>query len=260
MGKLARKIIDAVQHSMLDRLLLASFPLLGLAAWWDDRWESPTPDLTLWLLVGLPTVFIVAWLIGVVANHAGHDRASDPMDGFGAWALIPPERLNPPGWIRAIVFALTFRRSAVSVWWSLLSMAVFMGALCLLLILSREPLPEWAYVHPAMANPAFVDRVWFISAGLFVATVVQSWAFEQRRRLDPPSQTQQPERSRWFDVMFLAVALVPLGLAVSVAFGGLKWIMTTVAVIILTAAVAPLWRRRGLEVLFGKQDSASDGR
>ncbi len=245
---------------MLDRLLLASFPLLGLTAWWADRWESASPDLTLWLLVGLPAVFIVAWLVGVVANHAGHDRASDPMDGFGAWALMPPERLNPPGWIRAIVFALTFPRSKTSVWWALLSMAVFMGALCLLLILSREPLPEWAYVHPAMANPAFVDRVWFVSAGLFVAMVFQSWAFEQRRRLDPPDQTKQPERSRWIDLAVLAIVLVPLGLALSAAFGGLRWIMAIVAVIIVTAAVAPLWRRRGFDVLFGKRDSPSNGR
>lgn len=259
MGNLARKIIDAVQNSMLDRLLLASFPLLGLAAWWDDRWESPNPDLTLWLLVGLPTVFIVAWLIGVAANHARPRRGSDPMDGFGAWALMPPERLNPPDWIRAIVFALTFPRSSAS-WWALFSMAVFMGSFCLLLILSRQPLPEWAYVHPAMADPAVVDRVWFISAGLFVASVVQSWAFEQRRRLDPTTQTEQPERSRWFDLAFLTIVLVPLGLVLSAAFGGLKWIMAIVAVIILTAAGAPLWRRRGFDFLFGKRDSASDGR
>jgi hypothetical protein len=257
-GNLARKIIDAVQHSMLDRLLLAAFPLLTLATWWDDLWESPT-DLTLWLLVGLPAVFVVAWLVGVVANHARPHRGSDPMDGFAAWSLMPPEQLNPPGWIRTIVFALTFPRSSAS-WWALLSMAVFMGAFCLMLILSKEPLPEWAYVHPAMADPAVVDRVWFISAGLVVATVVQSWAFEQRRRLDPPRQTDQPERSRWFDLAFLTIVLVPLGLVLSAAFGGLKWIMAIVAVIILTAAVAPLWRRRGFDFLFGKRDSASDGR
>lgn len=260
MGNLARKIIDAIQHSMLDRLLLASFPLLAVATWWDGRGESPAPDLTLWLLVGLPTVFIVAWLVGVVANHARHHRGSDPMDGFGAWSLMPPERLNPPGWIRAIVFALTFPRSPASVWWALPSMAVFMGAFCLLLILSREPLPEWAYVHPAMANPAVVDRVWLVSAGLVVAMVVQSWAFEQRRRLDPPSQTEQPVRSGWIDLAVLAIVLIPLGLALSAAFGGLRWIMAIVAVIIVTAAVAPLWRRRGFDVLFGKRDSASNRR
>lgn len=244
---------------MLDRLLLASFPLLAVATWWDDRWESQTAALTLWLLVALATLFIVAWLVGVVANHAGHDRASDPMDGFGAWSLMPPEQLNPPGWLRAIVFALSFPRNRTSVWWVLASVAVFMGAFCLLIILSREPLPEWAYVHPAMANPAFVDRVWFISAGLVVAMVVQTWAFEQRGRLDPPSQTERSQRSRWFDLVFLAVVLVPLGLALSVAIGGLKWIMAIVAVVIVTAAVAPLWGHRGMEFLFGKRDSASDG-
>ncbi len=245
---------------MLDRLLLASISLLPLATWWDDRWESPTPDLTLWLLAGLPTVFIVAWLVGVVANHARHRRGSDPMDGFGAWSLMPSEQLNPPGWIRAIVFALTFPRSSASFWWALVSMAVFMGAFCLLIILSREPLPEWAHVHPAMASPAFVDRVWFISAGLVVAMVVQSWAFEQRNRLDPPSQSERPERSRWFDLAFLTIVLVPLGFALSAAFGGLKWIMAITAVIIVIAAVAPLWRRRGFDVLFGRRDSTFDGR
>lgn len=259
MGNFARKIIDAVQNSMLDRLLLASFPLLPLAAWWDDRRESPAPSLTLWLLVGLPTVFMVAWLVGVAANHATHRRGSDPMDGFGAWSLMPSEQLTPPGWIRAIVFALSFPRSSAS-WCALLSMGVFMGSFCVLLILSREPLPEWVYVYPAMADPAVVDRVWIISAGLVVASVIQSWAFEQRRRLDPPRQTEQPERSSWLDIAFLTIVLVPLGLALSAAFGGLKWIMAIVAVIIVIAAVAPLWRRRGFDVLFGKRDSASDGR
>jgi len=259
-GNFARKIIDAVQNLMLDRLLLASFPLLGLATWWDDRFESPIPDLTLWLLAGFPALLIVAWLVGVVANHARHRRGSDPMDGFGAWSLRPPEQLNPPGWIRALVFALSFPRGHASVWWALPWMAVFMGAFCLLLILAREPLPEWVYVHPAMTNPAFVDRVWLVSAGLVVAMIVRSWALEQRNRIDPPSQTEQPERSRWFDLAFLAIVLVPLGLAISAAFGGLKWIMATVGLILVVAAVAPGSWGRVFDILFGKRDSASKRR
>jgi nitrate reductase NapE component len=97
-----------------------------------------------------------------------------------------------------------------------------------------------------------------IAAGVVVVMVVLSWADTQRARLDPPPGSDPSARSGWFDVAFLAIVLVPLGLVAAVTFGGLKWIMAIVAALIVIAAVAPLWRDRGLEALFGKRNDASD--
>ena len=62
MGNLARKIIDAVQNSMLDKLVARLFPLLWVFTFWDRLAPSDSWTGFMILIFALLGLFALYWV------------------------------------------------------------------------------------------------------------------------------------------------------------------------------------------------------
>jgi len=238
---------------MLDRLFVRLLPLWWIASLADRRWEATSPAMALGLLVILPSIFALAWLIGVVANHAPTQRKPAPSNGLEAWASMPAEELKPPRLMRSIVFALSTSRP--SGWWFLLTVAAFVTAGCLLWGLTQDPLPGWLPVERAHADPAILDMVWLAAAATVVLLLVLSWAGEQRARLEPRAPTDD---SGWLAFGVLVMILIGVGLIASTFWSGFQWIAVAIGIALIPLTIFPNWRRGTLDVIFGRREPRED--
>lgn len=256
MRNFARKIIDAIQHSLLDRLVVQLIHVGWVCSLWDSREGGDGGSLTGFILIALVAAFVLAWALGALANRRrrpqGRPGTFDGLhesgpNGFSAWSELPQGGLRPPRIIRGIVAILsTGSRSGIS---ALTSLGVGFLGLTLVVALSHKPDAFWAELHPDLARAADREILWFIGTAAVLLMLLRTWASEQRARLEPAA-TPLP-KPRWLGYVSAAVFLVFLGLG-AVMMGLPTWIAVTLALILGVVALVPHWRGRALDVVFGK--------
>lgn len=257
MSKLALKIVEAIQHSMLDRLFIRLMPLVWVVSIADDRWESVSPYLMLVLLVVLASIVALAWLVGAVANKAPTRRNPPPSNGFEAWAPMPPEDLKPPQMMRAIVFGLSLRKPSSLA--AVFGYIAFMAAVCLTWALSLDPAPAWILSLPGLTDPAAQDVAWWSAAGICVVMVITSWAAEQRNRLEPPSVTDRLDHD-WGGVAILVIFLLGMAFMTWTMWDVARWPLMFIGAVLLPVIIVPGWRRGLMDAVFGKRNDPFEQR
>ena len=196
MGNLARKLIDAVQHSLLGSLFVAI--LTGVMPFVPAAIHLAPYETVPWIGLPLFGLFIIAafmaWLVGAVANRRPrrlsplHALQLDPppqaANGFEAWSELPAEGLDPPPFMRAIVALIGAhpeqdgRRLELN-----LTLAV-MGLLFLLGVVGSD---VWQRFYPALADPSARLLPALACLALLTLLVIRGWASAQRRLLARPA-------------------------------------------------------------------------
>lgn len=254
MGNFARKIIDATQHAMLDRLAAKSVPLIWLFAMWERRSPSDSGATTFAFLVGGFALVFLFWALGALANASPKPRPRTPYDqlhesprsGFSAWEQNPDGVLHPPATIRWSV--MTFGRRN-STWLYVVEFLIFVGALALAWRLSREPEAFWTNAPPWLAERSSPQEVFLIASAVVMALSVRAWAVEQRDRL---VHSVTP-RSLTGAVVFLVAFAAFIGMMLGDLFGFGLLRGSAGAVGLVAIAVLPPWRDRVADVMFGKR-------
>jgi hypothetical protein len=266
MGNFARKIIDAVQNLLLDKLFLRSIVLLlGIASLWGRRQPEPEAWVMMSLLFALLGVYLAAWVLGVVANH--RIKLKGPLgglhvpslDGLAAWSELPSGGLDPPRPVRAVVMALG-RRSPLRPWSSWISMTVFSTAFLFLFALAYRPAESLAQLHPRLAEESVRDLLWIWSTAVVALMVLRLWAIEQADRLEPEIHKLCPPTSGWANVALPAAFLSWMTLLAIFAFGWPIWVGGIPFVALVVGALNPAWRTRVMESVFGKRVETNPSR
>lgn len=195
MSSWARKIIEAIQHSMLgDLSVLIVFQAFNLSIFW-----SLATNARALLLVG--SLGLTSLILGLGAWILGHlARASPPRtgpvwaaqktsNGFEVWNLTPEGGLRPHPVVRAMVSGIG-RRSTKGV--DVFALALLVSAFAAITALWWAPDRQWARLHPWFADPSNQNLVWFVAALAILAASVRRWATDQRRKLGP-TPTALPE-------------------------------------------------------------------
>lgn len=256
MGNFARKIIDAVQNLMLDKLLLRSIPFWWIASLWEERQPDAEPWLMASILFTLFVLFVLAWAVGTVANRgplpyrgALAKVGRPPSNGFEAWSEPPVGGLRPPAFLRWIVLKLG-RRNDPANWSLLIGFAVFAAALILLTALAHGSETFWAGFHPAFSDPSVRNALWIGATAVPVLMVLRQWASEQCDRLESPGRKARPP-SGWVRLcgfsMFIALMTV-LGYLI---FQWPIWSVAVPIVPLIIVTVVPPWRRAFMDAWFG---------
>lgn len=258
MGNLARKIIDAVQNAMLDRLVVRLSPLWAVLSLWEGRRGDQSPDLIGALLLILLVLLALGWALGAMANRRPRPpgRALErlqkaPSNGFEAWTEPPADGLRPPTLLRWLVMTLGSRRSRAS-WTLLISVASFLSAFGLLIALAHAPEAFWANLHPVLSDLSVRDALWIGATAILVLQMLRQWADEQRDRLEPGEVLHGQPRSDWVPLGAIFMITVAVSVFASFTF---RWPISIMAVPILPLAViacVPAWRGALVDVWFGK--------
>lgn len=189
MGNLARKIIDAIQHSLLGTLLVQ---LLWPCAWlfWvvlDELAPETTDSLpTLIILVLLPVGLFLFWLVGALANR--RRAPGTPLEklhveranGFEAWQELPEGGLRPPRvmrWIVTVLGASPERKG------SLPEFLLVMTSMGLAFTLAALGPDFWTRIHPELESLSLRRTLALSFATLFALLIIRNWATNQRRLL-----------------------------------------------------------------------------
>lgn len=261
MGSFARKIIDAVQNSMLDRLAVQLLPLLGMSSMWEQLSPSESGAGSLILILGVVGLLMLHWLLGAIADRSPKPRRRTPYDplhehpgsSIGAWDQQPEGGLRPPSTIRWLVMILGVRGRS---WIPVIEVSMFFFAMGIAWLLARKSETFWSGVHEVLAQQAAREQV-FLAASVAVAVLsIRFWAVEQRRRLSPSSPPDHPA----YGSVLVGIAFTAfLGMMLSdlFGFGLLPGLIGGPG--LLAVALLPPWRTKVLEFLFGKREPA-DGR
>lgn len=192
MRNLARKLIDAVQNSLLGPLLSAlaggvmpmALLVISLAPPLTDLWLVP-PVLGLLVLVSA-----LAWAIGALANR--RPRHISPLhavqlappyelsNGFEAWTRLPADGLRPPEAMRWIVTRLGAHPEEEA---HRLEAALGLGAMILTGTLCLVSSDIWQRFYPALAAPSARLLPALIGVAILTALQVRVWASTQRKLL-----------------------------------------------------------------------------
>lgn len=266
MGNFARKIIDAVQNLLLDRLFLRVFPLWWVGSLWEERLGDQAPDFMGSMLFAVLLVFAIGWALGALANRRppstgrAFGRIQDPpSNGFGAWSELPAGGLNPPSWLRVAVVTLG-GRPPPNPWMALVEVSLFLAACVLLWPLAHRPADFWVDVHPTLADGSVRDGLWLGAVVVVVLMVLRHWATEQCARLEPERETRDPITSEWFGFGLSSVVLVWMTLFAIGIFEWPIWIAAIVVLALVIVAFLPKWRTGLAEMLFGKRAEADNPR
>ena len=117
MDTLARKIIDAIQNSLVGGLAIHLLWMSYLGMSLIDEIAEPEWGLTLKSSYFALFLFgsILVWLIGAIAKSAPRPSTSQhlsdrvtrpPENGFESWSQQPANGLHPPLFMRRIVMAI----------------------------------------------------------------------------------------------------------------------------------------------------------
>lgn len=260
MGNLARKIIDAVQNLLLDKLLERLMPLAWIVMFWQQMQPTPRFEVIGGVLLAVILLMASGWALGALANRRPrvarpglYDRLhQEPPNGFAAWDELPAGGLQPPAAIRAIVMVCGAGPRAG--WVSVCEVLVFMSAMALAFTLSWASPRFWAEVHPGLAEFASRERLLFVVGGVLAVVVVRSWAVQQRYRLNP---LPIPGSRRWSDTsVSLTTGIIATGLISMVAplIGLPVWQAILAGIVSSLVAFGPPWRGRLLDAIFGKRE------
>ena len=260
MGNLARKIIDAVQNSMLDRLVARLFPLLWIASMWERLAPSESGTGFLIPIFGVLGLFAAYWVLGALADKPLKPRTRSPYDsvherapsGFSGWEQQPEGGVRPPAFIRSLVMALGVGGRS---WISIIEGLMFAGAFTLIWMLAYKSPAFWSDLHQGLAEQASRERLFLAASVILIALAIRGWAVEQRERLAPSAG--RPPVLGLILVGVVFAALLGMGLSDFLGFGLLAGAIVGIG--LLAVAIGPPWRDKVLEFLFGKREPA-DGR
>ncbi|RZJ16414.1 MAG: hypothetical protein EON91_13400 [Brevundimonas sp.] len=261
MGNIARRIIDAVQNSLLDRLALQMTQVLGPVLFLGTMGSTVWMRTTLWLIPAMLVLVALAWLLGALANRRPRPRPRPrspydglhelPANGIEAWKELPAEGLRPPRAMRKLVMTLALGRALP--WTGVLSTALYLGAVAMLLGLAQTSSAFGADINPTLSDPETRVKLGDACIILIALLALRRWAVEQCDRLAPlPETGANPTWAGWtIGFLFLAFAL-----SLAATFFHLPyWSGVAATVVILTlSAILPSSRDRVLEFLFGKRE------
>ena len=200
MDTLARKIIDAIQNSLVGGLAIHLLWISYLGTSLIDEIAEPEWGLTLKSSYFALFLFgsILVWLIGAIAKSAPRpttaqhlsDRVTRPPEnGFESWSQQPANGLHPPLFIRRIVMAIGGETQPPRQKFGLLALLLFIGLS--LFAFGVVFLPNvWPDAHPllkSVTTRVFLVLVWM---AIIIALVIRGWATKQKFRLatqDQPS-------------------------------------------------------------------------
>lgn len=201
MDTLARKIIDAIQNSLVGDLfwkLIWPFGYIWVAFTEDVAFpDGGSPLLGPYAVLLLASIFLI-WILGTIAKTATHrpmvsylsDRVTRPPEnGFETWSQPPANGLHPPELMRRIVETIGGTRYLKDQKFGWLSLAFVIAAILLAASIGLFP-AFWSKAHPLFSSA--IMRLFTIQACLLVLLVFQirQWATEQKLRLaaqDQPS-------------------------------------------------------------------------
>jgi len=192
-GNFARKIIDAVQNSMLGSLLVRLLWPCGWLVW--TVFDSLAPDVFDAAVVGsflilLACGLFLIWLLGAFANRRPRsgrvlEGLQDPPDnGFAAWSELPAGGLRPPPLMRGLVTALGESPGHRRSWIGVIPVLV---APALAVSLAVAGSSFWQGVHPALGDPSTRLFLALACTGILAAFWIRDWASDQRKQLELPS-------------------------------------------------------------------------
>ena len=191
MGNLARKIIEAIQHSMLGSLLVRLvWPCCWLVWLVFDNLSPDGVDYGLMgpcLVLLLSSVFLI-WLLGTFANRRPRSALplervqDDSANGFEAWYELPAGGLRPPPLIRWIVTTIGHPPQLPGSW---IGFGTAMSSMTLAFALAVLDSNFWTGIYPPMGDPSdrLVPALAFVA--VFTGTVIRNWASDQRKNLEP---------------------------------------------------------------------------
>lgn len=202
METLARKIIDAIQNSLVgDLVARLVWPTSYL--WWQVT-DHLTPGGLDWRInVGVFLLIIVgflaAWVLGAIATTSKRPKKryfSDHVDtaiwnGFGGWSLPPHEDLRPPVFMRRIVDVLGRPNANSKGIFSILAFAAAITVLLLPISLMLFP-AFFANAHPWLADAGHRLLVAQSCLAILVAFQIRQWATMQKHRLAEQNLTLRP--------------------------------------------------------------------
>lgn len=258
MGNFARKIIEAIQHSMLDKLFVRLVP-----QWccWSLMWMQLSPSASgagaLVLLAGIAGLWLLYTLLDAVSDQSPKPRPRTPYDpvyeyppnSFSARDRQLGNRPRPPALIRS--FVMTFGVGGRS-WITIIEGLLFIGALTLILMLAYKSQAFWSDVDPRLAEQASRERLFLAASVILVAFSIRGWAVEQRERLSP--STARPPALGIILLSIAIAAMIGMNLSDLLGFGLLPGVIGGIA--LLAVAIGPPWRDKVLEFLFGKREPA----
>ncbi|MDP2765716.1 MAG: hypothetical protein Q8O54_12870 [Brevundimonas sp.] len=261
MGNLARKIIDAVQNTMLDKLVARLVPLLWISFLWERLSPSESGTASLILIFGVLGLLALHWVLGTIADQppkprqrTAYDHVHDhPTSAFAAWDQPPEEGLRPPALIRSLVMTLGVR---VPSWFSVIEGLMFICGITLAWMLAYKSEAFWSGVHQALAQQALREQLFLTAAVAVTGLLIRLWAVEQRQRL---SSAPPPGLPVLGSTLLGAAFAAFLGMLLSdlFGFGLLPGLIGGPS--LLAVALLPPWRTKMLEILFGRREPA-DGR
>ncbi len=261
MGNFARKIIDAVQNLMLDRLVARLVPLLWISTLWDRLAPSEFTTGPLILILCILGLWALYWVLGAIADQPPKPRRRTPYDrlhehsssGFAAWDQPPEDGLRPPAVIRWLLMTLGVRGRS---WVSVIEGLAIIGAFTLAWMLAYKPGTFWSGLHQALAQQTLREQIFLAASVTLLGLVVRGWAVEQRQRLSssPPPDLPVP------GLILLGAAFVAsFGMLLSNLFGFGLLPGLLVGPGLLALALLPPWRTKVVDTLFGKREPADAG-
>lgn len=194
MDTLARKIIDAIQNSLVgDLVMKLIWPFGYLCVAFTEDVAFPTggsPLLGPYAVLLLASIFLI-WLLGTIAKTAPRrpmishlsDRVTRPPEnGFETWSQPPANGLHPPEFMRRIVETIGGTRHPKDQKFGWLSVAFVIAAILLAASIGEFP-GFWSKAHPLFTSAPM--RLVIIQACLLVLLVfqVRQWATEQKLSL-----------------------------------------------------------------------------
>ena len=206
MTNLARKLIEAIQNSLLDKLFMRLWPILyiiQLAVYEKGpplRMDHVLITYAFGAFICVLAFVFLAWALGILAiyerpkGRSALERIHDaPRNGFEVWSVPPVGGRKPPRLARAIVMALGQTRSRKTVRRDWLPFILWLAAMALLLLRYFDQ--AWlAPVSPYLVGPGARDGIlWGVLAIMFIA-VLRAWAVDCRKQLgaDAPMPAAAP--------------------------------------------------------------------
>lgn len=239
---------------MLDRLAAKSVPLIWLFSLWQRLSPSDSGVTTFALLVGGLVLIFLFWVLGAFANASPKPGPRSPYDqlhesprsGFGVWDQPPEGGLRPPAAVRWLV--MTFGRRG-SNWLTVVELLIFIGALALAWVLSREPAAYQATVPSWLAERSSPQGAFLVASAAVLTLSFRAWAVEQRDRL--VHSVRSP--SRLIAVAFLFAFAAFMGMILGDLLGSGLLLGPTIGVGLVALAFLSPWRDHVMDALFGKQ-------
>lgn len=191
MSKLALKIVEAIQHSLLGSLLVALIwpPMFFFSQAASIGADASYSSLFAASVLVLVPVSFFAWLLGAVARGArkpvnGMDRLhKEAANGFDVWSCPPEGGLRPPTFMRRLV--TFFGRPPTSNLASLLELVVALSLLGFLASLAWADGRIWVDRIPWLALDDNRRMAAYLIAGVLTLISLTHWATRQRSLLAP---------------------------------------------------------------------------